>query len=167
MIGGVAGLRRYLPIGAAVVAAALWATAPACAGQSVTVENAWVPWAPAVVKVHAGYMTIVNRGDAEQEIIGAASPAYERVELHGSSIKDGVSEMRPVDRVAVPANGRVAFEPAGLHLMLIGPKQPQPVGGRIDIVLRLRNGGEVGVRAEVRSRGSASHSEHRQHGGAR
>jgi copper(I)-binding protein len=166
MIGFSSASPRSLMIGAAVVAA-LWATALVWAGEPVTTENAWIPWAPSVVKVHAGYMTIVNRSDAEQEIVGATSSAYERVELHGSSIKDGVSEMRPVERVAVPANGRVAFEPAGLHLMLIGPKQPQPVGGRVDIVLRLRNGGEVGVRAEVRSRGSASHSEHRQHGGAR
>src|SRR5262245_47147263 len=167
MIGCDVWWPRRLAVGGAFVSAALWAAATTWAGEPIAVENAWVPWAPAVVKVHAGYMTIVNRSGTEQEIVGAASPDYERVELHESSIKDGVSEMRPVDRVVVPANGRVAFEPAGLHLMLIGPKQPQTAGGRVNITLRLRGGGAVAALAEIRGRGTAGQAGHHHHGGAR
>ena len=167
MIGGCPRLPRSFAIGGAVLAAAFWTAALASAGETVTAENAWVPWAPTVVKVHAGYMTVINRGDADQQIVGAASPDYGRVELHESSVKDGVAEMRAVDQVAIPANGRVVFAPAGLHFMLIGPKRPQTVGDRVRIVLRLRSAAEVAVLAEVRSRGGASHGDHHHHGGSR
>ena len=84
-----------------------------------------------------------------------------------SSVKDGVSEMRSVDQVTIPANGSVAFAPAGLHFMLIGPKRPQAVGDRVRIVLRLRSAAEVPVLAEVRGRGTASQGDHHHHGGSR
>jgi copper(I)-binding protein len=167
MIGGRPRLPRSFAIGGAVVAAAFWTAALASASETLTAENAWVPWAPTVVKVHAGYMTIINRSDADQQLVGATSPDYERVELHESSVKDGVAEMRAVDQIAIPANGRVVFAPAGLHFMLIGPKRPQAVGDRVRIILRLRSAAEVVVLAEVRSRGATSHGDHHHHGGSR
>jgi copper(I)-binding protein len=166
MIADHARSPRSFVAGSAVAVAVLWTAALVSAGETVTVENAWVPWAPTVVKVHAGYMTVINRSDADQQLVGASSSDYERVELHESSVKDGVSEMRSVDQVTIPANGRVAFAPAGLHFMLIGPRRPQAVGDRVRIVLRLRGVAEVAVLAEVRGRGSASHSDHHHHGGS-
>lgn len=166
MIADHARLSRACAVGSAVAAAVFWTAALVSAGETVTVEDAWVPWAPTVVKVHAGYMTVINRSDADQEIIGAASSDYERVELHELSLKDGTSEMRSVDQVTIPANGRVAFAPAGLHFMLIGPKRPQAVGDRVHIVLRLRGAAEVAVLADVRSRGRASQGDHHHHHGA-
>jgi copper(I)-binding protein len=167
MIADHARSPRSFAVGSAVVAAVLWTAALVSAGEIVTVENAWVPWAPTVVKVHAGYMTVINRSDADQQLVGASSPDYERVELHQSSVKGGVSEMRSVDQVTIPGNGRVVFAPAGLHFMLIGPKRPQAAGDRVRIVLRLRGAAEVAVLAEVRGRGSASQGDHHHHGGPR
>jgi len=166
MIADRARSSRLFAVGSAVAAAVFWTAALVSAGETITVENAWVPLAPTVVKFHAGYMTVINRSDADQEIVGAASPDYERVELHESSVKDGVSEMRSLDQVTIPANGRVAFAPAGLHFMLIGPKRLQASGDRVRIVLRLHGAVEVAVLAEVRGRGSASQGDHHHHHGA-
>src|SRR5713226_10459357 len=119
MIGRCVDLRRLAAIGSPLIAAALCTAALALAQESLTAENAWVPWAPPVLKVHVAYMTIFNRSAADRHIVAADSPDYERIELHRSTVKDGVSTMQTVEEVRVPANGRVEFAPAGLHVMLV------------------------------------------------
>jgi len=163
MIGRWLELRRLAVIGTAFVGAALVTVVLASAGESLQAENAWVPWAPPGLKVHVAYMTIVNRGATDQVIVGAESTDYERIELHRSVIKDGVSTMQVIDEVRVPANGRLEFAPTDLHLMLIGPRRPQAVDGHVQIVLRLSSGEEVDVSAVVRRRGDAGHDAHSHH----
>src|SRR5215472_2379580 len=104
----IAARRAILVIG--VVGAAFYAAAQLLAAERVSAENAWVPWAPPTVEVHAAYMTIVNRSNEDQSLVSAESPDYQRVELHNSSVRNGVNEMRDLERVAVPANDRVTFE---------------------------------------------------------
>jgi periplasmic copper chaperone A len=163
MIGAWLELRRLAVIGNALVVGALVTVVLASAGESVKAENAWVPWAPPGLKVHVAYMTIVNRGATDQVIVSAESTDYERIELHRSVIKNGVSTMQSIDEVRVPANGRVEFAPTGLHLMLIGPRRPQAVDGHVQIVLRLSGGEEVDVSAVVRRRDDAGHGAHTHH----
>ena len=163
MIGAWLELRRLAVIGSAVVAAALVTVVPASAGESSQGENAWVPWAPPGLKVHVAYMTIVNRSATDQIIVSAESTGYERVELHRSVTKDGVSTMEAIGEVKVPANGRVEFAPTGLHLMLIGPRRPQALDGHVQIVLRLSSGEEIDVSAVIRRRDDAGHGAHSHH----
>jgi len=139
----------------------------AAASERLSIENAWVPWAPSAVTVHAGYLTVVNRGDREEAIVGADSPDYQRVELHASSIRNGLAEMRTVDQIAVPPGGSVAFAPGGLHAMLIGHKRALAPGDRVRIVLRLRGGGRLEASAIVRQRESGRAGGHDHHGGGR
>jgi periplasmic copper chaperone A len=163
MIGRWLELGRLAVIGSAVVGAALMTVVPASAGESLQAENAWVPWAPPGLKVHVAYMTIVNRGATDQIIVSAESTDYERIELHRSVIKDGVSTMEAIGEVKVPANGRIEFAPTGLHLMLIGPRRPPALDGHVQIVLRLSSGEEVDVSAVIRRRDDAGHGAHSHH----
>ena len=163
MIGSRFALRRFAVIGSALVGAVLVTVMLASAGESLKAENAWVPWAPPGLKVHVAYMTIVNRGATDRLIVGAESTDYERIELHRSVIKDGVSTMQAIDEVRVPANGRVEFAPTGLHLMLVGPRRPQAADGHVQIVLRVSSGEEVDVSAVVRRRDDVGHDAHSHH----
>jgi periplasmic copper chaperone A len=163
MIGRWLELGRLAVIGSAVVGAALMTVVPASAGESLQAENAWVPWAPPGLKVHVAYMTIVNRGATDQIIVSAESTDYERIELHRSVIKDGVSTMEAIGEVKIPANGRIEFAPTGLHLMLIGPRRPPALDGHVQIVLRLSSGEEVDVSAVIRRRDDAGHGAHSHH----
>ena len=144
-------------LGVALCAASALAEAP------LNVEGAWIPLAPPAVKVHAAYMTLVNRGTTDKHIVGASSPEYERIELHRSVVKDGVSTMQPVEQVTVPASGRVEFAPAGLHLMLIGPKRPLAADDHVQVVLRLSDGEQADVSAVVRRRDDTGHGAHSHH----
>jgi len=163
MIGGWLELRRLAAIGSALVGAALVTVVLAPAGESLQAENAWVPWAPPGLKVHVAYMTIVNRGATDRVIVSVESADYERIELHRSVIKDGLSTMEAIGEVTVPANGRIEFAPTGMHLMLIGPRRQQAVDGHVQIVLRLSGGEEVDVSAVVRRRDDAGHGAHSHH----
>jgi periplasmic copper chaperone A len=163
MIGAWLELRRLPVIGNALVGAAFVTVVLASAGESLKAENAWVPWAPPGLKVHVAYMTIVNRGATDQIIVSAESTDYERIELHRSVVKHGVSTMQAIGEVRIPANGRVEFAPTGLHLMLIGPRRRQAVDGQVQIVLRLSGGEEVDVSAVVRRRDDAGHGAHIHH----
>jgi copper(I)-binding protein len=167
MMGHGPRLCRSLAIGGAVIGATVLAAALAWTAETLTPENAWVPFAAATVKVHAAYMEIINSNDAEQHIVGAESPDYERVELHESIVKDGLSQMQAVDQVTVPARGRIVFAPGGLHFMLITPRHAQSLDGHVSIVLRLRGGEQVQVSAVVRRRESAGETEHHNQGGLR
>jgi len=133
------------------------------AGASLDVESAWIPLAPVGLKVHVGYMTIVNRAATDKHVLGADSPDYERVELHRSTIKDGVTSMEAVEEVRVPPHGRVEFAPTGLHFMLLGPKRPQALGARVPIVLLLSSGEKVDVSAIVRRRDDPAQGAHSHH----
>ncbi len=138
-------------------------SATALANASLTVENAWIPLTAPTVKVHAAYMSIANRTPTDRDIVAAHSPDYERIELHRSTIEGGVSTMQAIEKATVPANGRLEFAPAGLHLMLVGPKRQLALDSHVQIVLRLSGGEEIDVSAVVRRREDAVHGAHAHH----
>lgn len=112
------------------------------------VEQPWSrPTAPGV-GVGVGYMVIVNPGKADA-LIAASSPVAERVELHLTQFEGGMMRMRQVGRVELPAGATVRLEPGGLHMMLIGLKQPLAEGAAVPLVLRFEKAGEVRVELKV------------------
>ena len=68
------------------------------------------------------YMRITNTTPAAITITGVSSPEFEAVEIHETEINDGISRMRRLESVTIPAEGSVSFEHGGKHLMLMRPK---------------------------------------------
>ena len=64
-------LRRLLVIGSLAIGATFHAAAQVPTAERFSAENAWVPWAPSTVSVHAAYMTIVNRSDEDRFVVSA------------------------------------------------------------------------------------------------
>ena len=117
----------------------------------LVVEDAWVRAAPPGVAVQAGYLTLRNPAPGAATVVGARSDAFGRVEIHASVNRNGMRAMRRIERLEVPAGGRVQLEPGGRHLMLIEPGRPYREGERLRIVLILADGREHGFVAEVRA----------------
>lgn len=67
----------------------------------------------------AGYLTLQNNTDAAIVVTRVQSPQYARVEIHETTIEDGISKMRALDSLTVPANGAARLERGGKHLMLM------------------------------------------------
>ncbi len=62
----------------------------------------------------------------------------------------GMMSMQPVESIDVPANGSVALEPGGFHIMLLDVKKVLAVGDTIEVTLTFEKAGEVEATAEVR-----------------
>lgn len=74
------------------------------------------------------YLTLANGGKEPLSITRVDSPEVEAVAMHDTVLEDGVTRMRKVSELHVPAGGKVSFEPGGTHLMLrYGPTVPERV----------------------------------------
>jgi copper(I)-binding protein len=152
--------RRFRRLAAALCAAAFSLAAGGASGHAypagtLKIEHPWSrPTAPGV-SVGVGYMVIVNTGKADA-LVGANTPVAERVELHQTRMDGGVMKMRRAERVDIPAGVTVRLEPGGLHMMLIGLKQPLAEGAKLPLVLRFEKAGEVKVELKVETDGPST-----------
>ena len=87
----------------------------------------------------AGYFALKNPGREALQLVGVRSASFESVEMHETVEENGVSRMRALARVEVPAGGQVAFEPGGKHLMLMGPKLGDTPPAELPLTLELQS----------------------------
>ena len=120
--------------------------------EALSIHGPWSRELPPVAPNGAAYFRVDNGGSASAHIVSAHSPIADRVEIHTHGMEGGVMKMRHVESVEVPARGGVAFEPGGLHVMLIGLKQPLVAGERFPLAIEFRDSGRVEVEVEVRSK---------------
>ena len=134
--------RVALLIASALFAVSAWAA-------DITVSGAWIRHLPAGVPA-GGYFTVHNQGRETAALVGASSPDYGMVMIHRTVEKGGMSMMRPVDRIEVPAGGKVSFRPGGYHLMFMQAQHDIEVGSRVPVTLEFSGGQKVSAQFEVR-----------------
>ncbi len=145
---------------AALVLAVAAAAGPA---PRLAVEGAHVRAAPPGAPVLAGYLTLRNTGGGPAVITGASSPDFDRVEIHRTTVRDGVARMEPVPRLEIAPGAAVRLEPGGMHLMLIGPRRKLRPGDRVRLTLRLGDGTERTLELPVRRMGGGAMHGHGGH----
>jgi copper(I)-binding protein len=116
---------------------------------------AWARATPPGAKVGATYVTIENRGEADDRLVGASSPAAEMMELHETIEKDGVAQMRPLDAPTIPAGGKLEMRPGGVHLMLMRLSAPLKEGETVPMTLIFERAGEIAIEADIAPIGAA------------
>lgn len=131
------------------------------ADDILDIDDAWVAEAPPVAPVMGGYMKINNETDKLISITSVSCPDFEKVEIHEMSMSGGMMKMREIEKLDVPANGKVELKPGGYHLMLIKPKQPFKKGDTLSVTLHTANGQSQAVKMEVKERKSGN--EHHTH----
>lgn len=117
----------------------------------LSVRHPWTRATPPGASVAAGYLEIRNSGKEPDRVIGASTPAAERVELHILVREGDLVRMREVKDFDVPARQRLILRPGGSHLMIVGLKRPFVKGERIPLTLRFEKGGELQVELEVQA----------------
>jgi periplasmic copper chaperone A len=141
------------------------------AAASIDVSSVWARTSPAVAGAGAVYLTIDNTGGLGDALIGVSvDPSIAKMaELHetvavaveasSSTVAGGMTtaaagesmmEMRPVDRILVPAQGSVALAPGGYHIMMKDLVEPLTVGSTLDVTLTFETSGDQVVTASVR-----------------
>lgn len=110
---------------------------------------AWARATPPGVSVAAVYVNVTNAGPSADTLLSASSPVAARVELHQSTVEDGMSRMRPVDGLELPPGKVLKIEPGGLHLMLTGLAQPLVAGTPLLLTLQFRKAGAITLQVDV------------------
>lgn len=77
------------------------------------------------MQVSAGFFVITNNTDEMTRITSVSSPQFEAVEIHETTITDGISRMRKLDALVIPGRSSVVLERGGKHLMLMRPRDLQ------------------------------------------
>ncbi len=146
-----------------LVALTLLAAAGCGAGSTrapqIRVEGAWARPAANSVSggthgggrggVSAAYFTIFNDGGTPDTLTGVSTDAAAEVSLHKSVHQSGVAKMLPIERLVVPAGGRVALQPGGNHVMMMGVTRALEPGADVRLALHFRTSGTVYVDARV------------------
>lgn len=122
------------------------AAAPAC----VSLRDGWVRLPPAGMPMAAGYGQIRNDCREAVVVIAAGSKAFGDVSLHETTLVDGVSRMRAVERLPIAAGATVELKPGSLHLMLMQPEVPLKEGAQLPLRLSLEDGRKVDGQLQVR-----------------
>jgi periplasmic copper chaperone A len=128
-------------------------TAAASADTGIEIDHPWARATAGSAATGAVYLKIVNH-DGDDTLVAASTPAADKAELHVSSTENGVMKMRPLPDVAVKAGGSVEFKPGGMHVMLLGLKQPLKAGDSFPLTLTFRKAGTIATTVKVQKPGA-------------
>ncbi|WP_233553412.1 copper chaperone PCu(A)C [Teichococcus wenyumeiae] len=157
--------RRFLLAALGALSLPAAAMAHSYKAGEIDIGHPWSRAAPAGV-TGAGYLTLTNKGSTADRLVGARAEIARAVEIHSSGMEGGVMRMRPVEAIEVAPGAEVQLAPGGLHIMLIGLKQPLVKGARVPLTLVFEKAGEVAVELAVEAAGARGGDEHQhQHGG--
>ncbi len=124
------GMQR---IPATICLAALCLASGCATACDLRVLSPWIREAPPAMTELAAYAILQNTGATPLTITGFSLPADGMVMLHETRIEGGVSRMRMLEALVIPAGGRVALAPGGKHLMLMNLKASARAGERLSI----------------------------------
>ena len=123
----------------AITSSLLMMATNAWGAEQIDIENPWIRSAPPTATVLAGYMTIRNHSDHSITFTSANSPAFKSVQLHRTTLHNGMMHMETVKTLPINSKDSVQLEPGSYHLMLSNPKQPIKTGDSIPLTLHFGN----------------------------
>ena len=108
--------------------------------------------------------TLENTGTQPDRLLRGSTPVAEHVELHEMNLDaNGVMRMREADAIVITPKQVIRMRPGmGMHLMLIGLKQPLKEGDTFPMTMEFERAGKVDVKVVVqtpkpRADGAAEH----------
>jgi copper(I)-binding protein len=119
----------------------------------ITVEHAWARATAPSQHVGGVFLTLTDHGAADQ-LVGAASPISETVELHETVSDNGVMKMRPVPVLALDTGKSLELKPGSYHLMVMGLKQQLKQGDTFPVTLTFAHAAPITVTVTVEAAGA-------------
>lgn len=124
------------------------------------VEDPWVRTAPPRAAARVGYLQLHNPLAETVTLVGVRSPQFDKIEMHRTSLHEGMMRMEKVDQLEVPSGGTVRLEPNGYHLMMTGNRLPLATGAQVTLELQWSDGSTQRVIARVRPNQNKESGEH-------
>lgn len=143
--------RRAAVLTAGALAGALALTG--CSGfgtgsdkAELSVGSSYMPQ-PVSADMAAGFLTITNKGGAEDELTSVTSDVAGEVTMH-STVGGAMTEK---SSFAIPAHGRLVFRSGGNHLMFEKLKRAPKQGQTVTVKLTFSESGPLTVEMPVTS----------------
>jgi len=125
---------------------------PRSEADEIVVKDVWIPEGPPSARASAAFMVIENHTAKEIALVAAKTEAARATELHKMEMRNETMEMKKVERIPIPAHGKVELKSGGLHLMLIGLTKPLKEGDKVSFTLQFSDSTEKTIQAVVRKR---------------
>ena len=116
---------------------------------TLRIRDAWARPTPPGISVGAVYLRISNQGAEADRLVGVSSPAAAHGEIHETRSQAGTMQMRQVSALVCPPGATVNILPGGVHIMLVGLKQPLVAGADLAVTLTFQAAGSVTLAVPV------------------
>jgi copper(I)-binding protein len=143
-------------IGAAALLIGGMAAAETYSAGGLQIVSPWARATPKGSTVTAGYLTITNKGTEVDRLIGGSAALASRFEVHDTVTESGVGRMRQVKSIEIKPGQTIELRPGGMHVMLMGLKQPLSQGQTLKGTLVFEKAGTVAVEFAVQPPGATS-----------
>jgi len=94
-------------------------------------------------------MTLANSSEIASALISASSGVAAVVEIHETSMSEGVMRMRKVSQVDIPSYGSAELKPGSFHIMLIDLEKELQPGTSEVLTLTFSDDSQIDVAAAV------------------
>ncbi|MCR6634746.1 copper chaperone PCu(A)C [Devosia sp.] len=159
-------MKRLLAILAIAMASPLAAGAHDFTSGTMYIDHPMIQEAPPGARVLGGYVTLHNQGAEDDRLVGIETPAAEKVELHRSTVTDGIARMQPMtDGLPLPAGEIVWLGDNGTHAMFVQPDKRYAAGDELPATLIFEKAGRIDITFKVEERSTdlaPGHGEHPQ-----
>lgn len=147
-----------------IAAASLGFLASCSPTPQLRVHDAVLKLNPVDQNPSALYFNVLG-GDKDVWLLNVVSNSVIRSEMHESKMdaKTGAMTMEPLERVKIPANGKVEFKQGGKHVMMWGVNTIPRKLGEMDVVFIFSNGEQIKVTADVEKAGTEAADEKMAH----
>ena len=123
--------------------------AKADAADLVTVTGPWIRATAPGQTVSGAFMTLVNGSETAYALNSVGFSGASMVEIHETSMQEGVMRMRKLSQIDIPANGSVELKPGSYHIMLIGLEKDLKAGMTEILTLTFSDGSQKTVEAMI------------------
>ena len=111
---------------------------PVAVQPRAEIEQAWIRLPASPGRPAAGYFRMQS-SQSQEAISAVSSPDAERIEMHMTETRDGVTRMIRTERAHADNASNLVFEPGGRHLMIFGLRPGIEPGSsvRLDFLFEL------------------------------
>jgi copper(I)-binding protein len=99
--------------------------------------------------VSGAFMTLVNNSETAYALTSVSFSGASTVEIHETSMNEGMMRMRKVSHIDIPANGSAELKPGSYHIMLIGLEKEMKAGTAETLTLTFSDDSQKTVEALV------------------
>ncbi len=115
---------------------------------NIVIKNAYVTSPMPGQQVAELLLSIENSSDKDIEITGITSDISKFTEFHTMEMKNSKMIMRKMDKVIIPATGKLVFN-GHKHVMLIDPTKDFVAGEKVNFTMTLDNGEKISFNGEI------------------